>query len=168
VVYSGFVARTSLEPGPDRQDHLTARAMTWRADLGGPVISADDVAHRILTGLTQAGVHRALIDLDNLRLLKWLDDPCPFYDWRRSAKERPQVHPDDEDVLASMTKEFIDGATTQVLRMRGFNNDWVPVHVTVDRVELEPDTFAGLVSLRLPTDEEVAGAGLPKASGDGT
>ena len=36
---------------------------------------------------------------------------------------------------------------------------WVPVHVTVNRVELEPDTFAGLVSLRLPTDEELAAAG---------
>ena len=38
--------------------------------------------------------------------------------------------------------------------------DWVPVHVTVNRVELEPDTYAGLVSLRLPTDDELAAAGL--------
>ena len=36
----------------------------------------------------------------------------------------------------------------------------MPVHVTVNRVELEPDTFAGLVSLRLPTDDELAAAGL--------
>jgi hypothetical protein len=33
-------------------------------------------------------------------------------------------------------------------------------------VELEPDTYAGLLSLRLPTDEEIAAAGLPKSSGD--
>ena len=38
-----------------------------------------------------------------------------------------------------MTKEFIDGATSRVLRMRGFNDDWVPVHMTVTRVELEPN-----------------------------
>jgi hypothetical protein len=50
--------------------------------------------------------------------------------------------------------------------MRGHDADWVPVHVTVNQVELEPDTFAGLVSLRLPTDEEVAMAGLTNVSGD--
>jgi hypothetical protein len=50
--------------------------------------------------------------------------------------------------------------------MRGNDVDWVPVHVTVSKVELEPDVFAGLVSLRLPTDEELAAAGLPKTSDD--
>jgi hypothetical protein len=65
-----------------------------------------------------------------------------------------------------MTKEFVDGAASRVLRMRGFNDDWVPVHMTVSRVELEPDTFAGLVSLRLPTGDELADAGLPKAPDD--
>ncbi len=44
--------------------------------------------------------------------------------------------------------------------MPGHDGDWVPVHVTVNRVELEPDTYAGLVSLRLPTDDELATAGL--------
>jgi hypothetical protein len=137
--------------------------MTWRADVDGPVISADDLAYRILSGLTQAGVHRALLDLDNWHLLEWLDEPCPFYDWRGIDTDRPRVHPDDEHVLASMTKEFIDGPTSRVLRMRGFNDDWVPVHMTVTRVEVEPNAFAGLVSLRLPTDDELAEAGLSKA-----
>ncbi len=49
--------------------------------------------------------------------------------------------------------------------MRGFDGDWVPVHVTANRVELEPDTFVGLVSLRLPSDDELAAAGLPEAPG---
>ena len=158
----GFVARTALERGPDRRDHLVARAMNWRTELKGPVVSVDDLAQRILQGLAQAGVHRALVDLNNWRLLKWLDEPCPFYDWRSSETDRPRVHPDDEDVMKSMTKEFVHGGTTNVLRMRGFEDDWVPVHITVNRVELEPDTFAGLVSLRLPTDDEIADAGLSK------
>jgi Family of unknown function (DUF5628) len=158
----GFVARTALERGPDRRDHLVARAMNWRTELKGPVVSVDDLAQRILQGLAQAGVHRALVDLNNWRLLKWLDEPCPFYDWRSSETNRPRVHPDDEDVMESMTKEFVDGGTTNVLRMRGFEDDWVPLHITVNRVELEPDTFAGLVSLRLPTDDEIADAGLSK------
>ena len=32
------------------------------------------------------------------------------------------------------------------------------MHVTVNRVELEEDIHAGLVSLRVPTDEEIAAA----------
>ena len=157
----GFVARSALEPGPDGRDHLLVRAMNWRAELKGPTVSADDLAQRILNGLAQPGVHRALFDLKTWTLLKWLDEPCPFYDWRGGETERPLVHPHDEHVMSSMTKEFADQPTSRVLRMRGLDSDWVPVHVTVNRVELEPDTFAGLVSLRLPTAAEVATAELP-------
>lgn len=162
----GFVARTALEPGPDGRDHLVARAMNWRATLKGPVVSTDELAQRILEGLARAGVHRALVDLENWTLLKWLDEPCPFYDWRAGGVGKPNVHPDDEHLLASMTTEFTDGAASGVLRMPGHDADWVRVHVTVGRVELEPGTFAGLISLRLPSDAELAEAGL--APGEAT
>jgi hypothetical protein len=162
----GFVGRSALEPGADGREHLVARAMNWRAELKGPVVSADDLAQRILNGLQQAGVHRALVDLKNWALLKWLDEPCTFYDWRGASADKPKVHPDDQHMLSSMSKEFRKGPTSRVLRMRGHDADWVPVHVTVNQVELEPDTYAGLVSLRLPTDEEVAAAGLTNVSGD--
>jgi hypothetical protein len=159
----GFVARTGLEPGPDGRDHLVARAINWRSELEGPAVSTDELAQRILGGLARAGVHRALVDLDNWSLLKWLDEPCPFYDWRGSKAGRPWVHPDDEQLMSSMTTEFADAATSRVLRMRGHGADWVPVHVTLSKVELEPDVFAGLISLRLPGDEELAAAGLPES-----
>jgi Family of unknown function (DUF5628)/Domain of unknown function (DUF5593) len=160
----GFVARTGLESGPEGRDHLVARAMNWAAEIKGPTVTVDDLAQRILQGLAQAGVHRALFDLNNWTLLKWLDEPCSFYDWRGSDSDRPRVHPDDQHAMDSMTKKVDDKATSRVLRLRGFDKDWVPVHVTVNRVELEPDTYAGLVSLRLPTDEELAGAGLSNSS----
>ena len=32
---------------------------------------------------------------------------------------------------------------------------WIPVHMTINRVELEPGTFAALLALRLPTDAEL-------------
>jgi hypothetical protein len=130
------------------------------------VVPIDDLAQRILNGLAQAGVHRALVDLNNWSLLKWLDEPCSFYDWRGNEGNKPRVHPDDEHVMTSMTKEFANGATSRVLRLPGNDTPWVPVHVTINRVELEPDTFAGLISVRLPTDDELADAGLPKASDD--
>jgi hypothetical protein len=162
----GFVGRSALEPGADGREHLVARAMNWRAELKGPVVSTDDLAQRILNGLQQAGVHRALVDLKNWALLKWLDEPCTFYDWRGANADKPKVHPDDVHMLSSMSKEFGKGPTSRILRMRGHDADWVPVHVTVNQVELEPDTYAGLVSLRLPTDEEVAAVGLANVSGD--
>jgi Family of unknown function (DUF5628)/Domain of unknown function (DUF5593) len=162
----GFVARTAVEPGPDGRDHLVSRAMNWGAELKGPVVSTDDLALRILHGLAQAGVHRALVDLNNWTLLKWLDEPATFYDWRGTEADRQKVHPDDEHLMSAMTREFAKGATNGVLRMRGHDADWVPVHVTVNRVELEPDTFAGLISVRLPTDDELVAAGLLPAPGN--
>ena len=33
---------------------------------------------------------------------------------------------------------------------------WTPVHVTVNRVELDKDVYAGLATLRQPTADEVA------------
>ncbi|HYB34640.1 MAG TPA: PAS domain-containing protein [Mycobacterium sp.] len=161
----GFVARNGLEPGPSGRDHLVARAMNWRTELESPVLSVDRLAQQILSGLAQPGVHRALFDLNNWTLLKWLDEPCPFYDWR-SVEDTPRVHTDDEHLMVSMTTEFAHGATARVLRLPGHGGTWVPVHVTVNRVELEPNTFAGLISLRLPTDNELADAGLPSAGDD--
>lgn len=159
----GFTARSALEPGPDGRDHLVARAINWRAERKGPAVAVDDLAQRILKGLAQAGVHRALVDLKNWTLLKWLDEPCGFYNWRANEFDTARVHPDDEALMLSMTKEFADGATSRVLRLPGNDTEWVPVHVTVNRVELEPETFAGLISLRLPTNEELAAANLPGA-----
>jgi hypothetical protein len=70
------------------------------------------------------------------------------------------MHPSDEARMAAMTAEFGRGATSGVLRMPGHDGGWVPVHVTVNRVEVEQETFAGLVSLRLPTATELSDAGL--------
>lgn len=160
----GFVARTGLEAGPNGRDHLVARAINWRTERQGPGVSTDDLAQRILNGLAQAGVHRALVDPKNWSLLKWLDEPCTFYDWRGNTTSKPRVHPDDEPAVATMTARFVDGPVSRVLRMPGGDGEWVPVHVTLNRVELEPDAFAGLVSLRLPSDSEIADADFSEKS----
>jgi hypothetical protein len=114
------------------------------------------LAERILNGVAQPGVHRALVDLKTWTLLKWLDDPCPFYDWRGSEERGPPVHPDDELEMTSMATEFGAESTSRVLRLRARGGGWTPIHITAHRVELEEDTFAGLLSLRLPTDDEIA------------
>jgi hypothetical protein len=155
-----FVARNALEPGADGREHMVARGMNWRAEPADQATSSDRLAQQILHGLAQPGVHRALLDPRTWTLLKWLDAPCPFYDWRRITADSPRMHPDDEAKTAAMNNEFAAGATSGVLRMPAHDGGWVPVHVTVTRVELDQDTFAGLVSLRLPTEPELAAADL--------
>jgi len=161
-----FVARNGLELGPNGRDHMIARGMNWRAEPADRAQPADRLAQQILHGLAQPGVHRALFDPHNWTLLKWLDEPCPFYDWRRIGTD-PRMHPSDEAKMAAMTGEFAGGATCGVLRMPGRDGSWVPVHVTVNRVEVEQATFAGLVSLRLPTQTELTEAGLSNAAANG-
>ncbi|MBS9533226.1 DUF5593 domain-containing protein [Mycobacterium sp. M1] len=158
----GFVARTAFEPGADGRDHLVSRGMNWRGNLDGAAQRPDTLAEQILHGLAQPGVHRAMVDMADWRLLKWLDDPCPFYDWRGTV-DAPRVHPDDEPVVAKMTAEFGTGPTAGMLRMRAPGGGWNPVHVTVNRVELEPGVVAGLIALRLPTEAELAEAGFEPA-----
>jgi len=155
MITVGFTARALVEEQDDGSERMICRAMNWRAEREGPLVPPDYLAQRILNGLAQSGVHRALIDLETWRLLKWLDEPADFYDWRVN-----EIHPDDGIHLARMIVEFAEGGSTAVLRMRVAGNDWAPVHLTVNRVELEPETYAGLASVRLPTDEELRAANM--------
>ncbi|MEO6795151.1 MAG: PAS domain-containing protein [Mycobacterium sp.] len=159
----GFVARNAWEPGAGGREHLVSRGMNWRAQLEGAVQRPDLLAQQILHGLAQPGVHRAMVDLADWRLLKWLDDPCPFYDWRGTV-DAPRIHADDEALIERMTSDFTAGPTAGVLRLRHPSGGWEPVHVTVNRVELEEDTYAGLIAMRLPTDRELDDAGLGPGS----
>ncbi|MUL84165.1 MULTISPECIES: PAS domain-containing protein [unclassified Mycolicibacterium] len=158
----GFVARVLLEPHEDGSDRLICRAMNWRSERENPVTATDNLAQRILNGLARPGVHRALVDLGNWKLLKWLDDPAPFFDWRDRDGGRARIHPVDARHMVRMTMEFTSGITSAVLRMRAEDGGWRPVHMTIHRFELDDDTFAGLIALRLPTDDEVAAADLDR------
>jgi hypothetical protein len=154
----GFVARATLEPAADGTDHRIFRSMNWRC---GPVcraVAPDDLAQRILDGLAQPGTHRALVSLDTWTLLKWLDAPCPHYDWRPTGEQ--MVHPDDESVIAAMTTDFTNGPACGVVRLKGNGGGWVGMHVTVNRFNLDDYTIAGLISLRLPTEAELGAARL--------
>lgn len=151
----GFVARAVTEQQDDGSERLICRAMNWRSVVEGPVVRPDDLAQRILNGLSAPGVHRALVDLNHWRLLKWLDKPCPFYDWRAGERGENVLDPADEHHVLAMAREFVDGPTARVLRLPAYGGGFTPVHVTVNRVELDDETYAALLSMRLPTDEEL-------------
>ena len=151
----GFVARANPETDDDGSERLICRAMNWRAEPEGPSLPPVHLAQRILDGLARPGVHRALVDPVHWTLLKWLDEPAPFFDWRAREAGRPSVNPADAMHMARMTLEFANGATSGILRLRTNDGGWTPVHMTINRIELEPDTFAALMALRLPTEAEL-------------
>jgi hypothetical protein len=63
--------------------------------------------------------------------------------------------------MAKMADEFVPtGSASGVLRMVANGGGWTPVHVTVNRVQLEEDIDAGLATMRIPTEAEVDAAGL--------
>ena len=50
-----------------------------------------------------------------------------------------------------------------MLRLPGNDGGWVPLHVTVTTVELDDGVNGGLVTLRQPTEAELADVGLDEA-----
>ncbi len=153
----GFVTRSMSETQEDGSERLICRAMNWRSIQEGVGIQEDVLGQRILNNAAEPNVHRALVDPRNWSLLKWLDDPAPFFDWRAGVVG-DRAHPDDQATLAAMATEFDQGATSGVLQMVALNGGWTPVHVTVRRVELDKGVYAGEAAFRLPTEEELAAA----------
>ena len=149
----GFAVRTAMETMADGSDHLIARAMNLVDSVQSTPPPTERLAERILGGLAEPGVYRLLVDLNNWTPLKWLDEPCPYFVWRAGA----QLHPEDQKLYsARMADELLTGSTSAVLRMPGEDGAWVPLHVSISRMELDAGVYAGLVTLRLPTGDELA------------
>lgn len=147
-IAEGFVARSVLHTAEDGRDEVICRAMNWRADPGVPAVDDEVAAPQVADNMAGPGCHRLLIDIDNWRVLKWLDAPPAFLDLNARGRGDQTVHPDDAREMARMTMEFVDGYTSGVLRLRSVDGGWSPVRLTVHRVELDEDTYAGIVSLR--------------------
>ncbi|OBF40753.1 hypothetical protein A5724_06725 [Mycobacterium sp. ACS1612] len=157
----GFVSRVVQEGQDDGIEKLICRAMNWRSIAEDSDAPRDHLAQRIIDGLAQPGVHRCLVDLQNWTLLKWLDNPAPFFDWRASMTGERAVHPTDRRQILEMTSHFVPtGTASGVLRMVANGGGWTPVHVTVNRIQLDNDVYAGLATLRVPTEAEIAAANL--------
>lgn len=163
----GWCARTLLEADEDGTEHLVSRAMNLvEAVSDSPLATEEDaVADLIVNAPAVPGVYRVIVDLGTGTMLKWIDDPCPYFNWRG----RVGMHPGDREQLADrMALELESGTTSAVLRLPGNDGGWVPLHVTVNKVELDEGIDGGLVTLRPPTEAELADAGLgsPAQSAD--
>jgi hypothetical protein len=155
----GFVGRIVSESEGGEPDSLICRAMNWRSERTETTISAADLGQPLLAGAAEPGVYRALVDLRTWKLLKWLDEPCPFYDWHPQEGGESFTHPEDGPAIERMARDFERGMpASHVLRLRAVGGGWNPVNVTAQVVELERGKHAGLLSMRLPTDDELAAA----------
>ena len=154
----GWCARTLMEPAEDGTEHLIARALNIVEHVIESPLPPHAFADRILQGLAQPGVYRAVADIKNWTLLKWIDEPCPYFNWRDA-----RMHPADREHLAEqMSEEFEHGTTSAVFRLAGDSEaEWVPMHVTLNRIELDGGVYGGLVTMRLPTEDELEDAALP-------
>lgn len=156
----GWCARTLMEKNEDGTEHLMCRAMNLVEEVSETPLTQDNLAHRILNGLAQPGVYRVLVNLEDWKLLKWIDAPCPYFNWRGQV----QLHPEDREQFAERMRAELDmGTTSAVLRLPGDEGGWVPLHVDISKIELDGGIYGGLVTLRLPTDTELADAGLAGA-----
>ena len=163
----GFVVRANLEPQEDGSERLICRAMNWRAEQEGASLPPDHLAQRILDGLAQPGVHRALVDPAN-----WTCSSGSTSRPRSSTgiQESP-ASPTSTRPTPSTWQEWQSNSATErpaVCCVCGSNDGgWTPVHMTINRIEIEEETFAALLALRLPTEEELAVVEFDKgADGD--
>ena len=156
----GWCARTLTESDEDGSDHLIGRAMNLVEAVSESPLTTENLADRILNGLSQPGVYRVIVDLNTWTMLKWIDDPCPYFNWRG----RVEMHPEDHEHFSErMAVELDEGSTSGVLRLPGNDGGWVPLHVTVSRMELDDGVGGGLVTLRLPTETELADVALDES-----
>lgn len=152
---TSFVARVMVEEADDGSEQVMLRGMNWRSEPEVAAVEPDSLAQRLLAGLAMPDTYRSLVDLKSWTLLKWLDAPSSHYNWRRDT-----VHPDDLAKLINTPAEFESGGTTLIARMSHDEDAWVPVHITINRIELEPGLFVGLLAMRRATDAETAEADL--------
>jgi len=95
--------------------------------------------------------YRALLNLKNLRILRWIDSPMPGLAWcHRPGAPSPEswIHPADEPAARRLSEELASGHARATLRLARIDGDWLPVDVVANIVLLDQHTTAGLFTLR--------------------
>lgn len=145
-----FSARICMDPLTD--DKLV-RGLNINTGPDTPVSPEQQpiiLAQQLLAATAEPGTYRALINLRNLDLLKWVDEPMPGISWGFDPENRRKLHPDDLPLALAMSRGLKTSPKTEgVLRVRGTDGGWVGIHVTANLALLDQHTTAALVTLRL-------------------
>jgi Domain of unknown function (DUF5593) len=109
------------------------------------------LAQQVLAAAREPGRHRGIVNLRNLTLLRWLDDPMPGVAWELDAEHPAGIHPEDLSVAKELSKGLAtSGRVEAVLRVRSTAGEWMPVHVVANLMLLDQHTTAALVTLSEP------------------
>jgi hypothetical protein len=75
--------------------------------------------------------HLALVDLEQIRLIRWITDPVPGIAWRGLVDERPAPHPDDaariRAAVAELGRTGLAGTRVPDIRLRRLGGGWTVV-----------------------------------------
>ncbi|MBM4516638.1 hypothetical protein GS432_10265 [Rhodococcus hoagii] len=145
-------------PQPDAPRVVILRGVTH--DIGPP-----NMFRRHLAGHPRApsarrgarpGHYHAYVDLKRLALIKWRNQPMPGIAWGNAVGEpKPAIHPDDLPLARAMAKDLAHRKVEGVIRCRGLDGAWKPLHLSVALMAFDESTHGGLVTVtEAPTVRE--------------
>ncbi|WP_405132975.1 GAF domain-containing protein [Nocardia sp. NBC_01388] len=138
----------------DQLQHRVARGISQEISVGAtgepqPLVLLE---HRLLEADTPVGEYRALINLRNLRLIRWVHgSPIPEeIAWRGIEGEpAPAVHPDDRPVMVEMARGLAKSSTTGKMRVRGVDGSWITISARASLVAIDQETTAALLKFTM-------------------
>ncbi|BAH56098.1 GAF domain-containing protein [Rhodococcus opacus] len=157
------------DDGARRAAHFSCRAVEERPDPNSDrkvvilrgvthdIGPADDVPtapppvileHRVLDAKLKPGEYLAYVDHKKLSLLKWRGNPMPGIAWEGGVGEpTPAMHPDDVEVARRLSADLARGSTSGVIRFRGLDGEWKPLHLEVSLMAFDQHTMGALVTV---------------------
>src|SRR4051794_1764234 len=156
---ANFACRAVLEVRAGGAQEVVLRGITHDIGPAESTPSAPPkllLAQQVLAAERQPGRHRAIVNLRNLTLLRWIDDPLPGIAWENDAQFPPAIHP--EDLSQAMFMSFAlasSGRVTDSLRVRGSGGGWVRLQVEAALMLLDQHTTAAFVTVSRASDGRI-------------
>ena len=150
---ANFACRAVAEQGENGQTHVVVRGITHDIGPADQTPSAPPrmvLAQQVLTAERQPGTHRAIINLHNLRLIRWVDGPLPGVAWEYDPQHEPAIHPEDLPAAKEMSARLVTGRVEGTLRLRSVTGGWMHVTFSANLILLDQHTTAALVAVSAP------------------
>ena len=99
--------------------------------------------------MAEPGHYRAIVNLNTLHIIRWLDQPMPGLGWEMDEQNPlPWIHDDDLPAAQALAAGLATAPKTSgTLRFRGDNGQWQPTSVTANLVLLDQHTTAALLTM---------------------
>jgi hypothetical protein len=156
------------DDGQQRAAHFSTRAIAEQNDHGETEVVLRGITHdigpaedtpaaappivleqRLLDSMAEPGHYRAIVNLNTLHIIRWLDHPMPGLGWEMDEQNPlPWIHDDDLPAAQALAAGLATAPKTSgTLRFRGDNGQWQPISVTANLVLLDQHTTAALLTM---------------------